>query len=343
MPMHQRFRMFRNTLRAASAAMALALTSAASAASAAASAAADEPYRVVHGWPQLPPDFALGQVSGVAVDSHNHVFVFHRAENSWATDKTKVIPSATVMCFDGSTGKLLSSWGQNRFVLPHGLRVDSHDHVWVTDLGLQQVLEFSHDGELLLTLGTERSAGLDAGHFNRPTDVGFAPDGSILVSDGYGNSRIAKFAADGHFLLDWGRKGNGPGEFDTPHGVVVDTQGHVYVADRGNARIQVFNLNGEFIRSWSSTELGRPWALTLGSDNRLYVVDGGDAIADQPARGQQQILKLDLSGKILAHWSRFGNYDGQIYWGHDIAVGKDGAVYVGDVLHGMRVQKFVQH
>ena len=94
---------------------------------------------------------ALGQVSGVAVDSHNHVFVFHRAENSWATDKTKVIPSATVMCFDGSTGKLLSSWGQNRFVLPHGLRVDSHDHVWVTDLGLQQVLEFSHDGELLLT------------------------------------------------------------------------------------------------------------------------------------------------------------------------------------------------
>ena len=341
MPMHQRFRMFHNTLRAASAAMALALTSAA--AWAAASAAADEPYHVVHGWPQLPPDFALGQVSGVAVDSHNHVFVFHRAENSWAADKTKVIPSATVMCFDGSTGKLLSSWGQNRFVLPHGLRVDSHDHVWVTDLGLQQVLEFSHDGELLLTLGTERSAGLDAGHFNRPTDVGFAPDGSILVSDGYGNSRIAKFTADGHFLLDWGRKGNGPGEFDTPHGVVVDTQGHVYVADRGNARIQVFNLSGEFIRSWSSVELGRPWALTLGSDNRLYVVDGGDAISDQPARGQQQILKLVLSGRILAHWSRFGNYDGQIYWGHDIAVGKDGAVYVGDVLHGMRVQKFVQH
>ena len=164
MPMHQRFRMFRNTLRATSAAMALALTSAASAAGVAASPATDEPYHVVHGWPQLPPDFALGQVSGVAVDSHNHVFVFHRAENSWATDKTKVIPSATVMCFDGSTGKLLSSWGQNRFVLPHGLRVDSHDHVWVTDLGLQQVLEFSHDGELLLTLGTERSAGLDGSH-----------------------------------------------------------------------------------------------------------------------------------------------------------------------------------
>src|SRR5215475_9619868 len=92
--------------------------------SAAATAATDEPYRVVHGWPQLPPDFALGQVSGVAVDSHNHVFVFHRAENSWATDKTKVIVSPTVFCFDGATGKLLSSWGQNRFVTPHGLRID---------------------------------------------------------------------------------------------------------------------------------------------------------------------------------------------------------------------------
>jgi peptidylamidoglycolate lyase len=331
----RRFGLFRTVLPAG-VVIGLALCS-----SAAMSAAMDEPYKVVHGWPQLPADFVLGQVSGVAVDSHNHVFVFHRAENSWATDKTKVIASATVLCFDGATGELLSSWGQNRFITPHGLRIDSHDHVWVTDLGLQQVLEFSHEGELLLTLGTERTAGLDATHFNRPTDVGFAPDGGILVSDGYGNSRVAKFSADGHFLSDWGRKGNGPGEFDTPHSVVVDSQGRVYVADRGNARIQVFDRNGRFVASWSSTELGRPWSLTIGPDNRLYVVDGGDAVADHPEQGHEKIMKLDLGGKILAQWSRFGNYDGQIYWGHDIAVGKDGVVYVGDVMHGMRVQKFV--
>ena len=300
---------------------------------------APEPYSVVHGWPQLPAGFVLGQVSGVAVDSHNHVFVFHRGENSWASDKTHVIPSATILCFDGASGRLLTSWGQNRFLEPHGLRVDRHDNVWVTDRALQQVFEFSHDGTLLLTIGVERTAGLDATHFNLPTDIAFASDGSIYVSDGYGNNRVAKFSSDGKFLLDWGRKGDAPGEFNLPHSVAVDAEGRVYVADRSNARIQVFDGNGKFLRAWKSEELGRPWSLTIGPDNLLYVVDGGDLKPSPPDRGQ--LLKLDLSGKILAKWSRFGNYDGQIYWGHDLAVGRDGAVYVGDVYHGMRVQKFI--
>jgi peptidylamidoglycolate lyase len=298
-----------------------------------------EPYSVVHGWPQLPPDFVLGQVSGVAVDSHNHVFVFQRGENSWATDKTHVIPSATILCFDGASGKLLSSWGQNRFLEPHGLRVDRHDNVWVTDRALQQVFEFTHDGTLLLTVGTERTPGLDGTHFNLPTDIAFAADGSFYISDGYGNNRVTKFSPDGKFLFDWGRKGDGPGEFNLPHSVAVDAAGLVYVADRSNGRIQVFDSTGKFVKMWKSEELGRPWSLTIGPDNLLYVVDGGDLKPAPPDRGQ--LLKLDLSGKLLAKWSRYGNYDGQIYWGHDLAVGKDGAVYVGDVYHGMRVQKFV--
>src|SRR5262245_24224053 len=176
-----------------------------------------DPYTVVHGWPQLPSGFVLGQVSGVAVDSHNHVFVFHRAENSWAADKSHVIASPTVLCFDGASGKLLSSWGQNRFIEPHGLRVDRDDSVWVTDRALQQVLKFTHYGKLLLTSATERTAGLDATHFNLPADIAFGSDGAIYVADGYGNNRIAKFSADGKFLLDWGRKGDGPGEFNLPH------------------------------------------------------------------------------------------------------------------------------
>jgi peptidylamidoglycolate lyase len=298
-----------------------------------------EPYAVVHGWPILPDGMVLGQVSGVAVDSHNHVFVFHRAESSWATDKTHPITVPAILCFDGASGKLLSSWGENRFLEPHGLRVDAHDNVWVTDRALQQAFEFSHDGKLLLTIGTERAAGVDATHFDKPTDIAFAPDGSIYVSDGYGNNRVAKFSPDGKFLFDWGHKGQGPGEFDLPHSVAVDAQGNVYVADRSNSRIQVFDANGKFLKAWKSPELGRPWSLTIGPDNLLYVVDGGDLKPAPPDRGQ--LLKLDLSGKILAKWSRFGNYDGQIYWGHDLAVGKDGAVYVGDVYHGMRVQKFI--
>jgi peptidylamidoglycolate lyase len=299
----------------------------------------NESYSVVHGWPQLPVGFVLGQVSGVAVDSHNHVFVFQRAENSWAADRSRIIASPTVLCFDGNSGKLLSSWGQNRFLEPHGLRLDRQDNVWVTDLGLQQVLKFSHDGSLLLTIGTERSPGLDAAHFNRPTDVAFASDGSFYVSDGYGNNRIVKFSPDGKFLFDWGQKGDGTGEFNLPHSVTVDAEGLVYVADRSNSRIQVFDANGKLLKTWKSNELGRPWSVTVGPDNLLYVVDGGDLKPAPPDRGQ--LLKLDLSGKILAKWSRFGNYDGQIYWGHDIAVGRDGAVYVGDVYHGMRVQKFI--
>jgi peptidylamidoglycolate lyase len=298
-----------------------------------------EPYAVVHGWPVLPDGMVLGQVSGVAVDSHNHVFVFHRAENSWATDKTHPIAVPTILCFDGATGKLLSSWGENRFLEPHGLRVDSQDNVWLTDRALQQVFKFSHDGKLLLTIGTERVAGVDATHFDKPTDIAFASDGSIYVSDGYGNNRVAKFSPDGKFLFDWGHKGQGPGEFDLPHSVAVDAQGNVYVADRSNARVQVFDPNGKFLKQWKSPELGRPWSLAVGPDNLLYVVDGGDLKPVGFDRGQ--LLKLDLTGKILAKWSRFGNYDGQIYWGHDVAVGKDGAVYVGDVYHGMRVQKFV--
>jgi peptidylamidoglycolate lyase len=298
-----------------------------------------DPYIVVHGWPILPEGMVLGQVSGVAVDSHNHVFIFHRAENSWATHKTHPIASRTILCFDGPTGSLLASWGDHRFVEPHGLRVDSHDNVWVTDRALQQVIKFSHDGKLLLTIGTERISGVDATHFNLPADIAFAQDGSIYVADGYGNNRIAKFSADGKFLLDWGRKGAGAGEFDLPHSVAVDAQGLVYVADRSNSRIQVFDSNGKFLQQWKSAELGRPWSLTIGPDNLLYVVDGGDLKPAPPDRGR--LLKLDLSGRILTKWSRFGNYDGQIYWGHDLAVGKDGAVYVGDVYHGMRVQKFI--
>jgi peptidylamidoglycolate lyase len=300
---------------------------------------ANSPYTVVHGWPQLPAGLVLGQVSGVAVDSHNHIFVFHRAENSWATDKSHPIPSAAVLMFDGASGKLLSSWGQNRFIEPHGLRVDRDDNVWVTDPALQQVLKFTHDGKLLLTIGTEKVAGVDATHFNLPADIAFDASGNVYVADGYGNNRIAKFSADGKFLLDWGHKGSAAGEFDLPHSVAVDARGRVYVADRSNARIQVFDANGKFLEMWKSDELGRPWSLTIGPDNLLYVVDGGDMKAYPPDRGQ--LFKLDLTGKILAKWSRFGNYDGQIYWGHDLAVGKDGSVYVGDVYHGMRVQKFL--
>jgi peptidylamidoglycolate lyase len=284
-------------------------------------------YEVVHGWPQLPDGFALGQVSGVGVDSHNRIWVFHRGDRP-------------IMGFDGATGKLVASWGDGMFATAHGLTVDSKDNIWVTDVGHHQVYKFTNSGELLMVVGAKDVPGLDGRHFNQPTDVAVTPTGDFYVSDGYGNSRVAKFSADGEFLLDWGTHGDKPGQFDLPHGIALDPQGRVYVADRSNARIQVFDGDGKFLHQWKSEALGRPWGLTVAPDGYLYVVDGGDMNPKPPDRGR--VLKLDLQGNILEKWGSFGSYDGQFYWAHDVAVAKNGDVYVTDVHLGMRVQKFVR-
>jgi peptidylamidoglycolate lyase len=303
-----------------------------------------ETYEVVRGWPTLPDGFSLGQVTGVGIASSNRVFVFHRAENSTfgPPAPSALIQSPAVLCFDGTSGELLYSWGKNQFLLPHGLRVDAQDRIWLTDTSLHQVFAFTPTGRSIYTLGTEGVAGNDASHFDGPTDVAFAPDGCVYVADGYGNSRIAKFAPDGEFLFDWGTKGSGPGELMTPHSISVDRSGRVYVASRGSKSVHVFDETGNFLEMWRSTELGTPWAVTVGPDNLLYVADGGVEGGPEsgPPFARNKLLKLDLSGQILATWSRFGSYDGQLYWAHDVAVGEDGAVYVGDVACGMRVQKF---
>jgi len=296
------------------------------------------PFHVVHGWPDLPDAYFLGEVSGVGTDSRNNVFVFHRGDHSGQKPTGQPIEAPAVLNLDGNSGKLLGAWGANTFVVPHGLRVDRQDNVWLTDNYLHQVIKFSADGKLLMSVGTARTPGCDATHFNRPTDIAVAADGSFFVSDGYGNSRIAKFSAEGKFLLDWGQKGTKAGEFDTPHNVLIGPDQRIYVADRGNNRMQVFDSNGKFLEKWEGPELGRPWGLSNAPDGSIYMVDGGDFPAGPPNRGR--VVRLDTQGNVLEKWGKAGRYDGQTWLGHAIAVARSGDVYVGDVNLVMRIQKF---
>ncbi len=304
--------------------------------------AASPTYHVVHGWPVLPDGEILGAVAGVGVDSHDDVLVFQRAGRAWpASNELDLTPIAapTILRFDGRTGVLLGRWGAGRFAMPHGLTVDRADNVWLTDVALQQVYEFSRDGHLLLTLGERGVAGDDSAHFNRPTDVAVAPDGSFYVSDGYRNTRVLKFAPDGRFLFQWGTKGTGPGELDLPHGIALDAAGRVYVADRSNARVQIFDATGHYVGEWKSGSIGRPYDVAFGPDGNAFIIDGGDQPPAPPDRSGLVVLRPD--GALVGRFGRFGNYDGELAMGHDLAVAKDGAVYVGDIT-GRRVQKFVR-
>jgi len=303
----------------------------------AAERAAPAAYAVVHGWPQLPEGRILGQATGVDIDSAGNVLVFHRARRAWSEDPAlPFISEPTIDVFEGRSGRHLRSWGTNQFAMPHGLTIDSEDNVWVTDVLLHQVFKFNSRGELLLTLGQARVSGNDRAHFNLPTDVAVLPDGSFYVADGYGNARVVKFSASGEYQFEWGREGSGPGEFSLPHAIDVDAEGRVYVADRSNARIQIFDATGKFLAQWRSAELGRPYSISVAG-NRAVVVDGGD----QPTQGPDRsgAAEVDLDGQILARFGRFGNYDGQFRLAHDVVIASDGSVFVADAW-GQRVQKF---
>lgn len=272
------------------------------------------------------------------MDSHNNVLVFHRSGRMWSTPfPTEPIAIPTVSLIDGRSGKLLAAWGANEFIIPHGLTLDHEDNVWLTDVGRQQVFKFTHDGRLLLTLGERGVAGADKNHFNLPTDVAVLPDGSFYVSDGYRNTRVVKFTADGRYDFEWGGKGAGPGQFNLPHGVAVDAQGRVFVCDRSNSRLQVFDPRGKFLAEWKGPLIGRPYGVSVGADGHIFIIDGGDSpakTADRP-----RALELDAEGRVLDRFGGFGSEPGQFQLGHDIAVARDGSVYVADAA-GKRVHKF---
>ena len=304
--------------------------------------AGNAPYRLAAGWSQLPAGFVLGNPTGIGVDSGGNLMVFCRGRRDWPLllpMPRERMKTNTIVLLNSADGKMLSSWGANLFIMPHGLKVDSANNIWITDVGLHQVMKFSHDGRRILTLGIAGEPGNDSLHFNRPTDVAAAPDGCFYVSDGYRNSRVVKFSPAGKYLFEWGRKGSGPGEFDIPHGLCLDEWGNVYVADRENRRIEVFDPAGRFLRQFNNLDFGNICALAY--DRRLHRIIAVDdkSILRLNHRGSD-ILILDLNGRLVSRFGRSGGYAGPVCWYHDIALGPDGSIYVGDIL-GNRIQKFM--
>jgi sugar lactone lactonase YvrE len=183
-----------------------------------------------------------------------------------------------ILKFDAS-GKLVKSFGAGMLIFPHGIHVDREGNVWITDgLGKEgkghQVFKFSPDGKVLLTLGKPGVAGAGNDEFNAPSAVATAPNGDIFIADGHGgntNARIVKFSKDGKFIKTWGKKGTGPGEFDGPHAIAMDSQGRLFVGDRSNNRIQIFDQDGKFIAQWP--QFSRPSGIFIDKNDVIYVAD----------------------------------------------------------------------
>lgn len=285
-------------------------------------------YELVKDWPQLSPGFILSPVSGVAVDNEQNIFILQRTGRHWTEPfPDSLISANTIFLLDRLTGKILNSWGSNLFIMPHGLTVDTENNVWVADVGLHQIFKFSHDGQLLMKLGEAKIPLNDSLHFNLPTDVAIAGDGSFYVSDGYGNSRVVKFSNEGKYLFEWGQKGDKPGEFNTPHMIDLDANGNVYVADRENSRIQKFSADGRFLKEWRSTEATQLYSLTVvKSTSRLFAVDLL-TVNDTLVKGSD-IIQFDSTMTILSRFGRSTTNSGPLLDLHDIAVDDDESIYV---------------
>ncbi len=296
-------------------------------------------YEVLEGWQRLPEGWSFVEVAGVATDSQDRVYAFNRGEHP-------------MIVFDRD-GRFLTAWGEGVFANAHGIHVGPDDTIYCADNFDHTVRVFTPDGALVRTLGEkdmpsdtgftawETPVQRAAGPFNMVTNVALAPDGSLYVSDGYGNARVHKFAADGTLQFSWGEPGSGPGQFRLPHAIAVDRRGSVYVADRENSRIQVFTAAGEYVTEWPHVD--RPDDLYIDADENLFVAELGFEFGRMPANMSAAIPRhapharvsvLTLDGEVQ---TRFGGPDpaapGNFYAPHGIWADSRGDLYVGEVTY----------
>lgn len=274
------------------------------------------PYRAVEGWAHLPKGWNFGEVSAVDVDRNDNVWVFSDGPHP-------------VIELDRN-GKFLQAWPEFLGKKPHGLRVGPDGNIWTVDLESHRVMKWTPDGRFIMLIGTGSPAPDNNAKyaFNRPANLNFGPQGDLFVADGYGNSRVVHYSKDGEYLGQWGTKGSGDGEFNLVHDIAFDSQGRIYVADRLNQRVQIFDAQFRFLGKWTD----------LGTIQGLYYVKREDVLymCDLNAR----VLKVNLDGKVLGTIGSFGKSPGKIDVPHYIAVDSTGAVYVAD-FRNWRIDKFV--
>lgn len=280
-------------------------------------------YEVAEGWGKLPDGWSYREVAAVGVDRKDLVYLFSRGAHP-------------VIVFD-SEGNFLRSWGEGIFKRPHGVTMGPDDTIYLTDDGDHTVRKCTLDGKVLLTLGVPgKPAPFQSGEpFNRCTHVAFSPKGEIYVSDGYGNSRVHKYMPDGKLMFSWGEPGSDPGQFNIVHNICTDKDGYVYVADRENHRIQVFDPDGKFETQWHN--IHRPCALYIdtGPIPLCYLGELGPGLPvnkDIPNLGPRLSI-LDMEGKVLVRLGdiRSGEGPGQFIAPHGLALDSKGNLYVGEV------------
>ncbi len=259
------------------------------------------PYSPGTVWAKLPPGRTMGSTNTISIDPGGNIWVFDRCGANSCTDSSL----APVLEFDPS-GNLLKSFGAGLFVFPHCIFVDKDRNVWVTDAqGAngkgQQVTKLSPDGKVLMQLGKAGVVGDGPDTFNQPSGVVVAANGDIFVADGHGgnsNARVVKFSKDGKFIKTWGKKGTAPGDFDEPHAIAIDSQGRIFVADRGNSRIQIFDQDGKFLAEWK--QFGRPSGLYIDKRDVLYVADSESDAARNPGWKRGIRIGSAKDGKVTA-------------------------------------------
>jgi DNA-binding beta-propeller fold protein YncE len=352
-------------------ALAMALCMAGFPSSLLAQAVPEIPFESVPNFLKMPKDVYLGEVAGVAVNSKGHLFVFSRGNSTGAAYGA----AAAQLLEFGPDGTFVREIGHNLYAwsFAHAVRVDREDNIWAADKGSDMVIKFDPEGRVAMVFGRKQEASDEGtgplkhpkpplppidGQFRQVTDMTWDAAGNTYISDGYINSRVAKVDKNGRWLKSFGEPGSGPGQFNTPHSIAADAQGNIYVADRGNGRIQVFDGEGKFLRqikidvpfdyasaapamgakpaqdAKGTQAPGAPWAvcITPGPNQVLYASDAF------PGR----IYKLSLDGKVLGVLGGAGKQLKEFGWIHEIACPSENTIYVAELLN-WRVQKLVLH